>query len=205
MRTARGEATRRRILSAARDELVCCGGAMEFAAVAKRAGVSAGLPYRYFASKSALLVALVDEFFDDWESVAYRPTFAHISDDWWVCEQTRLEKTVDFFYTHPLGPFVFTHLAGDADVMAGIRERLNRQIRGAAGNIATGQQHKRVPKHIDAELCGALLMGGVYQAITQALSTQPRMPRERILRELQHFMQRVLCIEEIDDGPRQRD
>jgi len=36
---------------------------VEVAAVARRAGVSAGLPYRYFGTRAGLLAALVEDFY----------------------------------------------------------------------------------------------------------------------------------------------
>ena len=198
MRTQKGETTRRRLLEAARDELLAHRGTFEFAAVARRARVSAGLPYRYFASKSALCVALVDEFFDAWEAIAYRPTFEEVSDDWWVREQTRIAKTVDFFYDHPLGSLIVTRFAGDAEVVGALRRRLDRQVHGATTNVARGQRLGRVPDFIDAELSGALLMGGVHQALATALSHDPRMKRDRVVSTLVDFMRRVVCID--NDG-----
>ena len=78
--TSRGRQTRARLLEAASEELLAQDGAVDFGAVAKRAGVSAGAPYRHFASKSELLVALVDGFYDEWEAIAYRPTFEEVLD-----------------------------------------------------------------------------------------------------------------------------
>jgi hypothetical protein len=45
-------------------------GEVEVAAVARRAGVSAGLPYRYFGTRSGLLIALVDDFYGRLETAA---------------------------------------------------------------------------------------------------------------------------------------
>ncbi len=194
-RTERGRQTRRRLLEAATEELVAHDGVMDFAAVAERAGLSPGAPYRHFASKSDLLVALVDAFYDEWEALAYRPTFEEISDDWWVCERERIQRTVEFHYAHPLGALVQQRLIGDAEAVRHQRLRTDSQVRGAVKNVSRGQALGRVPRHIDAELCGALLMGGVSQALHSALARRRRLPRERVICELQGFMQRVLCIE----------
>ena len=193
---SRGAATRARLLEAARWELAEGRGEFELAAVAKRAGVSPGLPYRYFDSKSALVVAVVEGFFDGLDDAVYRPTFEDIADDWWDREKHRIEKMVSFFYEEPLGAFVITHLAGDAEVVSAQHRRIVRQIKGASGNVRTGQALGRVPAHIDDTLCGAILMGGVYQSIHLAVSRRPRLPKSRVIGELQRFMQRVLEIED---------
>jgi len=193
--TPRGTRTRARLLEAATAELVAHEGSVEFAAVAERAGVSAGAPYRHFASKSDLLVALVDDFYDAWEALAYRPTLEEVSNDWWVCEQERIRLTVDFHYEHPLGALMQQRLIGDAQAVQHQRLRSDRMVRGAVKNVRRGQSLGRVPAHVDAELGGALLMGGVSQGLHSALAGGRRMSRKRVTRELQAFMQRVLCIE----------
>ncbi|MEM9187576.1 MAG: TetR/AcrR family transcriptional regulator [Myxococcota bacterium] len=194
--TSRGSRTRQRLLEAATEELVAHDGAVEFAAVALRAGVSAGAPYRHFSSKSDLLVALVDSFYDAWEALAYRPTFEEVSDDWWEREKERIRVTVEFHYRHPLGALIQQRLIGDAEAVRHQRLRSDRLVRGAVKNVARGKSLGRVPAHVDAEICGALLMGGVGQGLHGALSRGRKMSRNRVVRELQNFMQRVLCINE---------
>lgn len=169
---------------------------MELAAVAARAGVSPGLPYRYFQSKSALLVAVVEEFFDDLDEAVYRPAFEDESNDWWEREKVRIRKMVEFFYDQPLGRYVVSQLAGDAATVASQQERLTRQARGASANVRTGQRLGRVPKHIDADLSGPLLMGGVYEAIRSALADGRKVSKGRLVRALQQFMHDVLQIED---------
>lgn len=174
---------------------------MEFGAVAQRAGVSAGAPYRHFKSKSDLLVALVDAFYDAWEALAYRPTLEVVSEDWWLCEKERIRLSVAFHYEHPLGALMQRGLLGDAAAVRHQCVRADRLVRGAVKNVARGQRLGRVPSSIDPEICGALLMGGVSQCLRHALGRERRMRRERVVRELQAFMRRVLCIGEEDSGP----
>ena len=197
--TARGRRTKERLLDAAVQELVAADGDMELAAVARRAGVSAGAPYRHFSSKSGLLVALVDAFYDAFEEVAYRPTFEEVSDDWWEREKERIRKTVVFHYTHPLGAIMQRSLIGDADAVRRQRLRSDHQVRGAVKNVARGQALGRVPAHVDPEMCGALLMGGVNQGLRSAMSSKRKVSRKRLTAELQRFMQRVLCIDDKEE------
>ena len=67
--TSRAEATRRALIDAAVAEWTVTG-EVEVAAVARRAGVSAGLPYRYFGTRSGLLIALVEDFYSRLEDAA---------------------------------------------------------------------------------------------------------------------------------------
>jgi len=169
---------------------------MELAAVAARAGVSPGLPHRYFTSKSGLLVALVEAFFDELDDAVYRPIFEDVSDDWWERERARIGAMVDFFHDHPLGVVVVSELAGDADVVGAKAARIRAHVKGATKNIRTGKRLGRVPSHVDATLAGALLIGGVHQVVDHALTKDPPMPRRRVVRGLQELMRRVCCIEE---------
>lgn len=196
----RGSQTRERLLQAAIEELIEQDGVVELAAVAKRAGVSPGAPYRHFSSKSDLLVALVDRFYDEWEAIAYRPTFEEISEDWWVCERERIRVTVDFYYSEPLGALMQQRLIGDAEAVRRQRLRAERLDAGAIKNVERGKSLGRVPAHIDAELCGPLLMGGVGQALHHALKQEPKLPKSRIIETLHTFMARVLCIE-LEEAP----
>lgn len=195
-RTPRGVATRERLLAAAREEIIHNQGAMELAAVASRARVSPGLPYRYFESKSALLVAVVEAFFDSLDQRVYRPVFAEVSEDWWEREKARIEKLVDFFYEEPLTPHLMSRLAGDSAVARAKQERVTRHVRGATANINVGKKLGRVPADTDAELSGALLIGGVHEAIELAVSHVPRLEKARVVRGMQAFMRSVLRIED---------
>lgn len=195
MQTRRGIQTRERLLIAAADELLAKDGVLEFAAVANRAGVSAGAPYRHFSSKSELLVELVDAFYDEWERVAYRPTFEEVSSDWWEREKERIRRSVEFHYDHPLGALMQQRLLGDPFAVRHQRVRSDALIKGAVKNVRRGQALGRVPRHVDADLCGPLLMGGVGQCLHAALGGKRRMSKERVVSGLQQFMENVLCIE----------
>ncbi|QBI54103.1 TetR/AcrR family transcriptional regulator [Streptomonospora litoralis] len=69
--SARGRATRARLLEGARAEILGGDGSLEVAAVARRAEVSAGLLYRYFDGKDGLVAAVVDDFYDGYDSEVF--------------------------------------------------------------------------------------------------------------------------------------
>ncbi|MEL7369878.1 MAG: TetR/AcrR family transcriptional regulator [Myxococcota bacterium] len=188
----RGAQTRTRLLDAARDALVEGEGDCAFADVALRARVSAGAPYRYFESKSALLVALVERFYDALEEECYRPSFEAQAGDWWRGEKLRIEKLVGYFYRDALGVLIARGLAGDGDVARVQRERLDRQCKGAAKNIARGQKLGFVDRTLDAKATAAFLMGGIYQTLAVALSASSPPRRKRMVELVQQFMRRVI-------------
>src|SRR6476646_1985902 len=59
--------TRERLLKSATLELVAQKGSVELADVTRRAGVSAGAPYHHFGSKSGLIAAVVDDFYERYD------------------------------------------------------------------------------------------------------------------------------------------
>ena len=73
--SARGDRAGARILDAAIAELVESDGVLEVAAVARRAGVSVGLPCRYFGTRSGLLVAVVESFYDRLDAAVLHHVF----------------------------------------------------------------------------------------------------------------------------------
>lgn len=194
-KTSRGARTRQRLLDAARALLIEGDGALELADVAQRANVSPGLPYRYFESKSALVVSIVDAFYDDLERASYHPTFEEVSDDWWERERARVRRMVDFFYENPLSPLIVSGLAGDADVMLAQRTRMVRHQRGAAANIDRGKALGKIPHRLPSGLTAAFLMAGMHQGLRHGLLESPRRDRAELSRDLFELMGRVLCIE----------
>ncbi|MEM1417651.1 MAG: TetR/AcrR family transcriptional regulator [Myxococcota bacterium] len=193
--SAKGERTRQRLVTAARELLAETGGELVFGDVAARAGVSPGAPYRHFANKTALALAVVEEVFDEMEVATYQPTFEGEGPDWWSREKVRIARTVDFYFDDPLCALVIRGIAGDAAVTQARARRLDKQTRGAAKNVAVGRELGVVPAHIDPLMAGALLMGGVYQLLATALvAAKPN--RRKVKAELQRFMARVLELPE---------
>jgi AcrR family transcriptional regulator len=173
-------------------------GEMELAAVAERAGVSPGLPYRYFDSKSALVVAVVDSLFDQFEEQAYLPDFSELADDWWEREKIRTRKLVDIFYEEPLAAYVFSQLAGDAAVVQARQTRMNRQVKGVSKNLKTGQRTGHIPAGLDTELAAASMLGGIHQTLQSALGQEPRLDKARVIEWIHEFQKHTLQIQSND-------
>lgn len=178
---------RRRLLDAAAAELVEGGGQMEIAAVARRAGASVGLSYHYFGSKAGLLAALVEDFYDRYDAAIIDanplPGAA-----WAERERLRVERLVDFMLAEPMAPLVLTRLSAEPEVAAVEARRLARHLALGADNIAGAQAKGQLPAGPDPRLRIGMIMGGLRQAIGQALAGPEAWPREALVAELWSFV-----------------
>jgi len=179
--------TRRRLLDAAAAELAGTGGSMEIAAVARRAGASVGLSYHYFGSKAGLLAAVVEDFYDRYDAAIIDanplPGAA-----WAERERLRVERLVDFMLAEPLAPLVLSRLSAEPEVAAVEARRLARHIALGADNIAGAQAKGQLPAGPDPRLRIGMIMGGLRQAIGQALAGPEAWPREALVAELWSFV-----------------
>jgi AcrR family transcriptional regulator len=173
--------TRRRLLDAATDELVLTGD-LQITSVARRAGVSAGSPYRHFAGRSELLVAVLDEFFDRLGRAATSRSYDHAT--FAERERQRLADWVQALYADPLSRLVLTGLVGDGTVNAALTAHLQRMIAAGSATIARAQDSGEVPRDRDAVLTAAVALGGVQTAVTVALRRTPRPPADELVDQL---------------------
>jgi AcrR family transcriptional regulator len=183
--SARGAAARQRILAAAAEELAATGD-VEVAAVARRAGVSVGLPYRYFGTRSGLLSAVVSAFHDRLDEAVTDREFDGAT--WHERERARVTAWVSHLYDDPLAPVVLGRPGGDADSAGTERQRLHQAIEQGARNIARGQRDGDLPAGRDPELLVAAVLGGVHTAVAVALTRTPRPDRARVAAELWAFV-----------------
>jgi len=183
--SARGTAARQRILAAAAEELAATGD-VEVAAVARRAGVSVGLPYRYFGTRSGLMIAIISAFYDRLDEAVTDREFD--GDTWHDRERARVTAWVSHLYDDPLAPVVLGRLGGDADTAGIETQRLHKAIERGARNIARGQRDGDLPADRDPELLVAAVLGGVHTAVAVALTRTPRPDRARVAAELWAFV-----------------
>jgi AcrR family transcriptional regulator len=185
MTVPRGEGSRRRLLGAAIEELVDSG-EIEVAAVARRAGVSVGLPYRYFGTRSGLIAAVLTDFHERLDAQVMVPRFpgAH----WLDREHARLVAWVNFLYDDPLTPMALGRGTGDGEVAAIALAHLHRAIEMGARNLAAGQRAGDLPADRDPALLAAAILGGIHTTVVSALTSSPRPDRSALTRELFTFI-----------------
>ena len=181
----RGQAARQRLLSAAIDELVDQGD-LEIAAVARRAGTSVGLPYRYFGSRSGLLGAVLTDFYDRLDEAVMVRRFP--GEHWMDRERARLAAWVNFLYDDPLTPIALGRGTGDSEVASVALGHLHRAIELGTRNMAHGQRTGDVPPDRDPALLAAAVLGGVHITVVSAVTAQPRTDRQTVIAELWRFI-----------------
>ncbi len=189
--SARGDQTRRRLVEAATAQLIEGAGDVELAAVARRAGVSPGAPYRHFASKSALLRTLVEDFYDRFDAAVFAQPLTELG-DWRTREIERTRRFIAFFYSEPLAPVLLSSLACSWEMTRAQAERLENAKRVAAKNVARGQREGAVPKDLDAQIAGAAVIGGFLHGLAAALTPSRRLPQARVTAALIRFLEHAL-------------
>jgi AcrR family transcriptional regulator len=176
---ARGVQTRQLLLDAAEAELVARDGVLEVAGVAARAGTTTGALYHHFASKAGLLVATVDAFYDRHHERVIAPDLTGHG-GWADRERVRTGLTVAFHYDEPLAPVVLGTLAREPEAAATEAARIAQLVAAAERNLLRAQDAGEVPASVDAGLAGAVIVGGVRQALGQVLARPRRPPREGV-------------------------
>ena len=152
-----------------------------------RAGTSVGLIYRNFGSKAGLLAAVVDDFYDRYDAQVFDAPMAGLP-GWEARERVRLEQTVDFHLDDPLAAVILGRLAREPEVAAVEAERVRRHVEAAAANVRRGQERGEIPNDVDPGLAGAMILGGLRQALAEVLTRKRRPSRARLVDELWRFV-----------------
>jgi AcrR family transcriptional regulator len=176
VRTAKGAATRARLLAIAGEELAAHG-TLEIATVAARAGVAQSVIYRYFDGKDGLVEAVVDDFYDQYDTEVFGVALSP-EGTWLDREARRVAREVHFLYVHPLGRAVAAGLVHDAAATRVDAARQREQTAAAARNIRHGQRSGELDRAIDAGLAGAAIIGALRATLAEALA-RARPPAER--------------------------
>ena len=181
--TAKGVATRQRLLDVARRVALDTGGHIELAVVAEAAGVVPSLVHRYFGSKSGLVAALVNDFFDRFHAEVLDVDL-EADGDWAHHERLRLERGVRFHYGEPLAAVIYGPLARDPDVARTDAARIAFVVERAARSVRKGQRRGELPVGVDPRIAGAAMFGAMRLVMVEALSRSPRPAPERVIEAL---------------------
>lgn len=186
---------REALLRAAAEELVERNGVLEVGPVAARAGVSVGLIYRHFGSKTGLLAAVVGDFYVRFDAEVLDLDPAPGA-RWAERERRRTEMVIAFHYDEPLAPIVLARLARDPEVAAVEARHLRVQVARGAQNVARGQRDGEIPEDLDAGIAAALILGGVRQALVEVLARREHPPREVLADQLWRLVAAAVRVKE---------
>ncbi|MHC2461557.1 TetR/AcrR family transcriptional regulator [Bradyrhizobium embrapense] len=183
--------TRQRLLAAAQDELIEGLGHLEMQAVARRAQASVGLAYHHFGSKAGLIAAVVEDFYERLDQAAFGG--ARLSArNWAGREKARIGAYVAFHYEHPFAPLVIGPLSRAPEVLDVETAFTTRQLAAGARMIEAAQRDGIVPGNLDPHLTIALMIGGIRQALTGALTADRRPDPARLTDDIWAFMAAAL-------------
>jgi AcrR family transcriptional regulator len=187
MMTAQKIGTPERLIRAAQEELILGQGLLEMQAVARRAKVSVGLAYHHFGSKAGLIAAVVEAFYDRLEQAAFDPA-SLVSTDWAGREKERLAAYIAFHYDHPFAPLVVGPLSRAPEVLDVEQAFTKRQLVAGAYNLRTGQRQGAIAAVFDPHLTIALMIGGIRQALINALVKGQRPDRVELTEKIWVFI-----------------
>jgi len=183
---SRENGARARIVAAALEELVAGDGDFEIGDVARRAKVSVGLAYHYFGSKAGLISVLITDFHNRHEAVVNQGFDKSLP--WPAREKARLKASIDFMYADPVAPVMMGKLSSSAEVIAIDTGRRSAVVEMAARNVAQGQRRGFIAADIDPDIAGAVIIGGVNQAVARAISSRRRPDPDQLADRLWSFI-----------------
>jgi len=195
----RSERSRSLLIQAASEALIAGNGTFESQELAKRAGVSVGLAYHHFGSKSGLIVATVEHFYDQLALAIHLDDF--VATDWEVRERERLSRLIDFLYSHKMAGVIIGALARDPEVAAIEAARWSALIDTAARNIRKGQARGQIPASHRPAILAALICGGVRHAVGQALAGRSRPAKTRLAADIWRFISGGLQLQGAVNSP----
>ncbi len=146
-----------------RECLIDGQGDFEMSDFAKRANVSVGLAYHHFGSKSGLIAACLDRYYQRLELVLNQPR--RDSDSWVEDLRRRVLNALVELFSDPISPVVFGPMNATNEVAEAERS-WRRNIHGAlAGRLVVGQQEGHVSGDVDTRVAASMMQAGMFDAV----------------------------------------
>lgn len=183
--------TRHHLIAAAQAELIAGHGHLEMQAVARRAEVSVGLAYHHFGSKSGLIAAVVEAFYEQLNAAAFANAGLP-SGNWAEREKARIRAYVMFHFAHPFAPLVIGALSRSPEVLDVETAFTGQTLAGGEAMIRVAQRDGIVRADLDPGLAIALMSGGIRQAMLGALSREDRPDPDALTDAIWSFMAAAL-------------
>ena len=190
------KSTRKRLLEAARVEIVNGNGDLDVANVAKRAGVSDGLTYYHFGNKAGLINAIVNEFYHDLDDKVAGVPFD--GDTWKEREKARVHAMVSLFYDDPVAMIAATRLRTDPAFTKEELQRNDRLEQLGARNIADAQRKGEIDAAHNPLMLASMLLCGVMSGVRIALTSTPPLPVATAQQSVWGFVERAVGLKDIN-------
>ena len=190
---ARAPLGRQQLLDAARAELLNGNGGMDIGSVVRRAALTTGALYHHFGSKTGLLAAVYDDFYEGLDR-AIADTRLPKNATWAQRERRRTRHMVAYHYAEPLAAQLLDRAATDPQLTLLESAYVERLSEAAARNIRHGQQLGQLPTAIDPDVAGAYIIGGLRRGIAQQLRARPRPSLDHAAERLWHLVAATLDI-----------
>ena len=191
--------TQQRLLDAAEAELIATDGHLEMEAAARRADARIGLAYAQFGSKSGLMAAVIDRYFEPIREIVIG-TAIPVKIDWRLREKTRLAAIVDYVYDHPLSPLVAGRLSKCSEVVDIQRAMMNSFMELGARNIIQGQDQGVVKADVSPNLTIPIILGGIRIAIENAIVSHFRPDRDELVEHIWQLVSGALQLDQAEIG-----
>lgn len=191
--------TQQRLLDAAQAELIATDGHLEMEAAARRAGARIGLAYAQFGSKSGLMAAVIDRYYEPIREIVIGEAIP-LKIDWRLREKTRLAAIVDYVYDHPLSPLVAGRLSKSPEVLDIQRATMDSFMELGARNIIQGQDQGVVKADVSPSLTIPIILGGIRIAIEGAIVKDMRPDRDELVEHIWQLVSGALRLDQAEVG-----
>lgn len=137
----------------------------------------------------------------------YRRLDAETVDDdmpgltWADRERERVRRLVHFAYSTPLAPVMLGLVMREPDLALADAEHTRTMTRYAAANLRRAQASSELSAALDPELAGAVIMGGLRQAIALALTSPEPPPPDALADALWTLVHATVSVDALTDGP----
>lgn len=186
-------ASSRKLLDAAEKELIDSHGVLEMSRVAKLAGVSVGLAYHHFGSKTGLIAAVVDRFYTPLRTIGIGNEIP-LELQWQEREKARTAALIDYYYSHPLAPIIVGRLAREPEVQDIENAHMDSLLELGTRNLVQAQKSGVVNPDLTPLTTVAMLMGGLSMAIRQAVLASDRPNADTLLHQLWLFVEKAILV-----------
>lgn len=182
------------ILAAAQACLVEGNGDFEIGDLAKKAGVSEGLPYRYFGSKVGVIEAVIQDFYSRYHAVVNQEYDIDVG--WSERERDRIIKAINFLYKDPLSPIVFGKLSQISESEIAMLTNQAQISKYAIRNIQHGIASGQLNPELDPEIANAAIEGAIRSCVTFALTKSTRPSKKLLADQIWALMAGALGVKE---------